>query len=271
MNMNHFSADERMLVYGAMQPHTDVFCFSTTRKGGYSEGAYASFNCNGYCGDREEAVERNRGLLCGLLPQRPEGLVIPHQTHGTEVCTVDEAFLRLPEADRAEALEGVDALMTRIPGQCLCVSTADCIPVLCYDRRLRAAAAIHAGWRGTVARIVEKTLRRMKEAYGTRSEDVVACIGPGISLEAFEVGDEVYQTFAGAGFPMERIARRESKWHLDLWEANRLQLLEQGVPEAQVSVSGICTYRQNDTFFSARRQGILSGRILSGILLMRHS
>ena len=92
--------------------------------------------------------------------------------------------------------------------------------------------------------------------------------GPGISLDAFEVGDEVYQAFCEAGFPMERIARRDSKWHLDLWEANRLQLLEQGVPEAQVSVAGICTYRQNDRFFSARRQGIRSGRILSGILLM---
>ena len=108
-----------MLVYGAMQPYTDIFCFSTTRHGGFSEGAYASFNCNGYCGDRHEAVARNRELLCGLLPQRPETLLIPHQTHGTEVRTVDEAFLQLPDAARTEALEGVDALMTRIPGQCL--------------------------------------------------------------------------------------------------------------------------------------------------------
>lgn len=260
-----------MLVYGAMLPYTDIFCFSTTRKGGFSEGAYASFNCNGYCGDHEETVKRNQELLCGLLPQWPEGLVIPHQIHGTEVRTVDEVFLRLPKADRVEALEGVDALVTHIPGQCLCVSTADCIPVLCYDRRMRVVAAVHAGWRGTVARIVEKTLWRMQEEYGTRPEDVVACIGPGISLDAFEVGDEVYQAFAGAGFPMKRIARRESKWHLDLWEANRMQLLDLGVPETQISVAGICTFRQNDTFFSARRQGILSGRILSGILLMRHT
>ena len=257
-----------MLVYGAMQPYTDIFCFSTTRNGGFSEGEYASFNCNGYCGDHQETVAQNQELLCSLMPQRPEGLLIPHQTHGTEVCIVDEAFLQLPDATRTEVLEGVDALITRVPGQCLCISTADCIPVLCYDRRLRAIAAVHAGWRGTVARIVGKTLQRMEEVYGTRPEDVVACIGPGISLDAFEVGDEVYQEFCNAGFPMERIARRESKWHLDLWEANRLQLLEQGVPETQVSVAGICTFRQNDKFFSARRQGIRSGRILSGILLM---
>ena len=269
--MNYFSEDSRMLVYGSMQPYTDIFCFSTTRHGGYSEGAYASFNCNGYCGDREETVERNRELLCGLLPQRPENLVIPHQIHGTEVRVIDEAFLRLPASKRTMALEGVDALVTNIPGQCLCISTADCIPVLCYDRHLRVAAAVHAGWRGTVARIVEKTLDRMREVYGTRAEDIVACIGPGISLDAFEVGDEVFEAFRDAGFPMDRIARRLSKWHLDLWEANRLQLLERGVPEAQVSVSGLCTYRLNETFFSARRQGIRSGRILSGILLMQHS
>lgn len=260
-----------MLVYGAMQPYTDIFCFSTTRKGGFSEGAYASFNCNSYCGDCSETVEQNRDLLCSLMPQWPDDLVIPHQTHGTKVLVVDEIFLKLSDTARAEALEGVDALITHIPGQCLCISTADCIPVLCYDRRLRVVAAIHAGWRGTVSRIVEKTLLLMKEEYGTHPEDVVACIGPGISCEAFEVGDEVYQLFSDAGFPMDKIARRESKWHLDLWEANRMQLLASGVLGTQISIAGICTFRHNDIFFSARRQGILSGRILSGILLMRHT
>ena len=269
--MNHFSKDNRMLVYGALQPYTDVFCFSTTRKGGYSEGAYSSFNCNGYCGDDIGKVAQNQKLLCGLMPQHPEALIIPHQIHGTEVRMVDEAFLRLSGPARTEALEGVDALMTCIPGQCLCISTADCIPVLCFDTRRRVVAAVHAGWRGTVARIVGKTLLQMSEEYGTCPGDVVACIGPGISLEAFEVGDEVFQLFSDAGFPMERIACREAKWHLDLWEANRLQLLEQGVPETQITVAGICTFQQNDMFFSARRQGILSGRLLSGIMLMRHS
>jgi copper oxidase (laccase) domain-containing protein len=96
-------------------------------------------------------------------------------------------------------------------------------------------------------------------------------IGPGISLESFEVGDEVYEAFRKEGFPMERIACRfpaaeGEKWHIDLWECNRQQLLSLGVPEAQIQVAGVCTYKNPDQFFSARRLGIRSGRILSGIM-----
>lgn len=128
-------------------------------------------------------------------------------------------------------------------------------------------AAIHAGWRGTVARIVEKTVSVMGNQYGSQGKDLIACIGPSISLEAFEVGDEVYQAFCEAGFDMNQIARKEAKWHIDLWEANRQQLLAYGVKPEHIEISGICTYHNNDDFFSARRQGIRSGRILSGILL----
>ncbi len=257
-----------MLGYGLMKPYADIFCFSTARHGGFSEGEYASFNCNGYCGDIPEHVAKNRDLLCSLMPERPLQLVIPHQTHQTVVRKVDEAFLSLDEACRAEALEGVDALVTDIPRACLCVSTADCVPVLCYDKRNKVVAAIHAGWRGTVERIVEVALKTMMQEYGTVGEDVVACIGPSISLDAFEVGDEVYNRFAEAGFDMDRIAVRNNKWHIDLWEANRMQLEAMGVAPERIETAGICTWKNNSDFFSARRQGIDSGRILSGIMLL---
>ncbi len=90
--MNNLTDDKRMLVYGPKSSHTDIFCFSTTRHGGCSEGNYASFNCNHYCGDVSDKVERNRELLCSLLPVRPRMLVVPHQTHDTVVIVVDEAF-----------------------------------------------------------------------------------------------------------------------------------------------------------------------------------
>lgn len=255
----------QMLEYGLMKSYPDIFCFSTTRHGGYSKGNYASFNCNGYCGDRCGNVQRNIELLIRLLPQ-PDALVLPHQTHSVEVGVIDDAFVRSGKERQTGLLEGVDALITDVLGQCICVSTADCIPVLCYDVRHQAVAAIHAGWRGTVGRIVERTLQKMEECYGTRGEDVVACIGPGISLEAFEVGDEVYEAFGQAGFDMNAIARRETKWHIDLWEANRLQLVGAGVAPDKIEVSGICTYQNCEDFFSARRLGIRSGRILSGIM-----
>ena len=264
--MARFSADKRLLVYGLTESYADIFCFSTTRHGGCSTGEYASFNCNHYCGDSPQAVMRNRELLCSLMP-RPDALVIPHQTHGTTVRVIDENFVSLPDKEKLSCLESVDALVTNVAGQCLCVSTADCVPVLCYDARRRAVAAIHAGWRGTVARIVEYTLRLMADVYGTDGRDVHACIGPSISPEAFEVGDEVWQAFRDSGFPMGRIAHRCGKWHIDLWEANRLQLLACGVCPENIELSGVCTYGSNEDFFSARRQGVHSGRILSGILL----
>ena len=98
------------------------------------------------------------------------------------------------------------------------VSTADCIPVLLYDTKHHAIAAIHAGWRGTVQRIVQHTLSMMRQVYDTSADDVYACIGPGISLKNFEVGDEVFERFAKAGFPLSSISVKKTKWHIDLPE-----------------------------------------------------
>ena len=101
-----------------------------------------------------------------------------------------------------------------------------------------------------------------------RGEKTCGLISGRVSLDAFEVGDEVYEAFEAAGFDMACIARRDEKWHLDLWKANRMQLLSKGVKKENVEVAGICTYQNYTDFFSARRLGIRSGRILSGIMRM---
>ena len=259
----------------------EITAFSTTRQGGYSEERYGEFNINRYCGDKEEAINHNRQALCELLSIDDHHLLMPHQVHLTEIAVVNENL----DAN----LEGVDALMTNLKEVCIGVSTADCIPVLLYDRKQQAVCAIHAGWRGTVQRIVEKAVAKMSAVYGTKAEDIVAQIGPGIHLESFEVGDEVYDAFAHEGFNMPAISRKYPvkdssfkkdssfftlhssfyKWHIDLPECNRLQLLSTGVPAHQITVSPICTFQQSDTFFSARKLGIQSGRIFTGIILRR--
>ena len=176
---------------------------------------------------------------------------------------------------------------------CIGVSTADCIPILLYDSRQHVGTAIHAGWRGTVARIAEQTVRRLTEVYGSEPSDLRAVIGPGISLRSFEVGDEVWQAFSDAGFDMTAISRRfpvtcsakvvltqclpaataadevrsAEKWHIDLPGCNRRQLLRAGLPDANITDCAICTYRHYDEFFSARRLGIRSGRIFTAIML----
>lgn len=186
-------------------------------------------------------------------------LMIPRQTHSVHVAWVD----------KAGEVADTDAVLTTRRGLCVAVKTADCIPILLYDRSQQVVAAVHAGWRGTVGRILTHTLAQMQG----RSEDVWAVIAPGISQEAFEVGDEVYDRFAQASFPMERIARRypstvegeSSRWHLDLWEANRWLLEEAGV--RHIRVVGVCTYQHHDRWYSARRESIHTGRNINGIML----
>lgn len=244
-----------------------VTAFSTTRRGGCSTGSYGAFNVNPFCGDDPAAVDRNRAALCSALGIDEGRLIMPRQNHGTAVRMVAGDLLTVSAATRAMLLDGVDALITDLAGVCIGVSTADCIPVLLYDGEHHACAAVHAGWRGTVGRVVAKTVEQMALSYGTRPAALRACIGPGISAARFEVGDEVFDAFAAAGFPMDRISCRHDKWHIDLWACNAMQLEEAGVPQGNIHIDGTCTYDNSGEFFSARRLGTASGRILTGIML----
>ena len=244
----------------------DAVMFSTTRHGGVSCGEYEEFNINEYCGDSAEAIATNRQALCDALGIDEAHLVMPHQTHGVEARQIAADFITLPENIRRMILEGVDAVMTNESGVCIGVSTADCIPIIIYDAQHHAVAVAHAGWRGTVARIAEKTIKAMALAYKSEPKDLTCVIGPGIELDAFEVGMEVYEQFCQAGFETSAKFVR-GKWHIDLKECNRLQLVELGVRPEAITVSQICTYTDNHDFFSARRQGINSGRIFTGALL----
>ena len=234
-----------------------VVAFSTTRHGGCSTGNYAAFNINAYCGDEAAHIAENRRSLASLLGIDERHIVMPHQVHGVEVRRID--------CPQQEIIEGVDAVMTDVPRLCIGVSTADCIPILLYDEAHHAVCAVHAGWRGTVQRIVHAAIHAMHDTYGTEPSQLCAVIGPGISLESFEVGDEVYQQFADAAFDMKAISKKYAKWHLDLPMCNRLQLEEMGVTD--IHLSGICAFQQHQDYFSARRLGINSGRIFTGIML----
>ena len=200
--------------------------------------------------DAREVGLQGETLLIGA-----EHIMIPRQTHSTNVRWVD-TFGEVPDTD---------AVITAEKGLCIAVKTADCIPVLVYDVRKQLIAAIHAGWRGTVGRIVEKTLQQMD----SKAEDLRAIIGPGISEESFEVGDEVYEQFLQAGFPMQRLAKRYpskdgERWHINLKDANRWLLEESGVEDR--FVSDIDTM-QSPLYYSARRETINTGRNINGIMI----
>ncbi len=211
-----------------------------------------------------------------------------HQVHGTKTVIIDDDFLSKNPLEQVLALDGVDALSTQLSDVFVCVKTADCIPVLLWDDATHVVSAVHAGWKGTQKRIVEANIDVLQTTYGTQPSNLHAIIGPGIGPESFEVGDEVYDLFAQAGFPMERLAKKYPimhpnnphgslplggggegfRWHIDLWECNRHQLIECGIPDKHIRLSGICTYQQCEDFFSARRLGIHSGRIFTGVMLL---
>lgn len=200
----------------------------------------------------EPGVDARQTGLCGESLQIPAtSIMIPRQTHSTNVRWVD-TFGEVPDTD---------AVITDKAGLCIAVKTADCIPVLLFDQRQHRIAAVHAGWRGTVGCILEKTLQQMQ----SRVEDLSAIIGPGISLESFEVGDEVYEQFQQAGFPMQRLAKRYAKWHINLKDANRWILERNGI--TNILVSDIDT-RISPLYYSARRDTINTGRNINGIMIL---
>lgn len=250
-----------------------VTAFTTTRNGGMSQGVYGEMNINPFCGDDEVQVEMNRCLLAKELGISEQLIFLPQQVHETDCFWVEPMFLKLSAGEQHRQLAGVDALVTQLQGICIGISTADCIPIILYDPRLRVAAVVHAGWRGTARRIVQRVIDGMKSTFGTITTDLLAQIGPGISMKNFEVGDEVYEDFEVDGFNMEQISRRfpsadgGERWHIDLPRCNYLQLKEAGLIDYNIKSCGVCTYDHADNYFSARRLGADCGRLFTGIII----
>ena len=215
-------------------------------------------------GEKVDAFTTDR-----TIGRKIPGVVYPHQTHTDKIYAISSDFFLLSLTERKAALEGVDALISNAKNIIMGISTADCIPVIVYDPIHHAAAAIHAGWKGTRLRIVSKTLQEMQKVYGTNPSDCTAAIGPGISQDSFEVGQEVVDAFVEAGFEMDDYVIMKKKPHIDLKALNKLQLTTMGVKENNIIVSDVDTFTDVD-YFSARREqhgDVKCGRILSGLML----
>ena len=260
-----------------------VHGFSTRPGGASLLDGKAALNLGFTDWDERERVAANREKLTAALDAREIPLVTLRQFHSD--------VIHLAAAPCAEAPKA-DALITSALCLLLGVQTADCVPILLADTRRRVVAAIHAGWRGTLARIAVKTLGRMTMEFGTRPRDVFAALGPAIGRCCYEVGPEVAQAFA-AQFPraadwfdgpFEQLAHGEEPlwlpWltmmppghvlppprvQLDLRASNRWQLIDAGVPEKQISVSDLCTACRTDLLFSYRREGAKTGRLMAAI------
>ena len=215
----------------------------TTRSGGVSAGPYASFNLGELTDDAPEAVSENKRRLGALLPSAPRWL---RQVHGNVVL----------EADTVSAPIQADASHTRSAGTVCAVKIADCMPVLICDRQGEAVGIAHAGWRGLSQGVVENTVRAM----GIDPAKLLAYLGPAIGPRAFEVGDDVYESFCGSDHEARAGFRplRPGKWLADLFTLGRQRLERAGV--TAVFGGGTCTFADPARFFSHRRDRI-TGRM----------
>ena len=236
----------------------NVVAFTTTRQGGVSAGPYASLNLAAHVGDDPAAVEENRRRLGEALelPSRPCWL---EQVHGAGVLEAQG----IPEGAPPRAARA-DASITRTPGVVCAVLTADCLPILLCDEAGTAVAAIHAGWRGLAAGVIEAAVSRLR----SKATHWLAWLGPAIGKDAYEVGDEVRDALvrqseeAAGAF----VRNRAGRWQADLRRLSRLRLEALGVKN--VHDCGLCTFSDPERLFSHRRDGTC-GRVATVIWILR--
>lgn len=243
------------LTYPAFEKLEGIIHGFSTRLGGVSRGIYSSMNLSFTRGDEEEAVKENYRRIAQAIGFRTDDIVTSDQTHTANV-------RKVTEADRGKGItvprdyQDVDGMVTNVPGLVLTTFYADCVPLYFADPVKRVIGLSHSGWRGTVAKIGKVTVEKMKEEYGCHPEDILAAIGPSICQDCYEVSEDVIEEFktAFAGEYQERLyyKKKNGKYQLNLWETNRLIFLEAGIPEANISMPGICTYCNPEFLFSHR-------------------
>jgi YfiH family protein len=235
----------------------------TTRKGGVSVPPYDAFNLGAGGGDDQASVKKNRAMLAEALGIKPHALKTINQVHGSDIYTLVSPDSPCPD-------KGYDAVMTREKGAALCVLTADCVPILIHDPVSGCAAAVHAGWAGSVSRIAGRVVEGMVHAFGARPEDMLAAIGPSIGPCCYEVDEKVMAPLRESfrDWPEMVNPGGNGRFLLDLWETNRNTLLKAGVRPQNISVMGVCTACNEDKFFSHRKSNGKAGRMM-GIIMLR--
>ena len=247
--------------------------FVSTRKGGISPPPQDTLNLSFRNGDRKAHVTENRESLAKVIGISPKHFITANQVHGTQVAIVAQSRKRrtiktVEFQGPNGASDGLDALVTDVPGMCLMVLSADCVPVLLYDPVARIVGAVHAGWKGTMGTIVQKVVHVFQHTFDSQPDHIHAGIGPSIGPCCFEVGREVLEQYEAILGAEDLMAGKDgSHGYIDLWKANARQLVQVGVPDSHIEHSQLCTCHHVDTFFSYRCEQGKTGRFGTGIFL----
>jgi purine-nucleoside/S-methyl-5'-thioadenosine phosphorylase / adenosine deaminase len=233
--------------------HSEIIAAMSTRKGGSSLDPFG-MNLSYRVGDDPDRVRRNREQFFGSNNIPLAALAIPGQIHGNNIQVVD-APGEYPDRD---------ALITASREVYLCVTVADCVPILLYEPVARVIGAVHAGWRGTARNILASTIARMESEFGAHGRDLLAYCGPAAGVCCYVVGEEV-----AARFDRQFVSRNGDGTVVDLKSANRHQLLEAGVRQENIEISSACTITDSANFHSHRRDRERSGRMMAVIGLRK--
>lgn len=245
------------LAFPAFLERKELVHLFSTRLGGVSEGCFSTMNLSFTRGDDPERVMENYRRMAGVLDCRPEDFVCSDQTHTTNIRLVTKAD-RGKGVVREKDYRDIDGLITKEKGVVLVTFYADCVPLYFYDPVQKAVGLAHSGWRGTVMRMGQKMVCAMKEAFGSRPEDLLAAVGPCICQDCYEVSADVAEQFRQA-FPdsgTQQALLTETvpgtKYHLNLQRANKVILMECGVPSEQIFTADLCTCCNSQLLFSHR-------------------
>ncbi|MGB1286930.1 MAG: peptidoglycan editing factor PgeF [Aggregatilineales bacterium] len=228
-----------------------------TRHGGVSAAPWSSLNLGGTQGDEVTHVQQNHHLMYDALDVNGGNAVTTWMVHGVDVVIADA-----PVPGR-KWLAQADAILTDKPDLPLVMRYADCTPLLYRDPTQGVIGLAHAGWRGTVQGMASVTVKAIQAHYGSNPTDIEVIIGPTISCKNFQVGEEVVEAFEGYFGTLDNLMRRDpddGTAYLDLWEANRLDLVQSGIPDKNITIAGICTHARTDDFFSHRAEKGRTGR-----------
>jgi len=247
------------LSFDLLEKETEVLHAVTTRQGGKSLPPFDSLNLGLHVGDDPERVIGNYELLSTVLAFGLDTLVACKQVHGDRVIEVREGDER--RLSFLQCREEGDAMVTNIPGLVLMVRVADCIPVVFYDPVQRVIGIAHAGWRGTCRAIAAKTVEVLIDRYASNPATILVGIGPGIGPCCYEVDNQVKSLYEeDFSYGRRLIEERNGKLFLNLWEANRSQMLDTGIREEHIELAGLCTSCHPQFFFSHRRERGRTGR-----------
>jgi YfiH family protein len=245
----------------------------STRHGGVSAAPYESLNLGYSTPDSEESVTENRARFMQAVGAAPDNMMTAHLTHGNQVALFDatrpEQWPRARHPVRAGSARSTwvfqtDGVVSNVPGLSFLLTAADCTPLLFLDRARGVVGAAHAGWRGTARGIAGNVVRAMTQSFGTDPGDVVAGIGASMGPCCYTVGSDVIDTFTASGIEPVLVTD-DGPTRLDLWESNRRQLLDAGIPPDSIETMGLCTGCHVSTFFSHRAEAGRTGRMAVAI------